>query len=61
MLPGDASVQHQIVHAIETAKQGGLAATRRADERRRFFFSDFHIDGLERVFITVVKVEVFDT
>ena len=60
-LPGDSGIQHQIVHAIEAAQQGGLAATGRADERGGFFFGDLQIDRFQRAFFTVVKVDVFDT
>ena len=59
-LPGDPGVQHQIVHAVQAAQQGGFAAAGGADESRRFFFADLQIDGFERALVAVVEIDVFD-
>ena len=58
---GDPRVEDEVVHAVETAQQGGFAAARRADERRGFFFRDLEVDRFESTLVAVVKVDVLDT
>ena len=59
-LPGDPGIQYKIVHAVEAAQQGGLAAAGGADERGSFLFTDRQIDRFQRALFTVIEIDVFD-
>jgi hypothetical protein len=48
----------QVVHAVEAAQEGALAAARRADQRGDLVLVDGHVDALERLEVAVIEVEV---
>jgi hypothetical protein len=48
----------QLVHPVEIAQQRGLAAAGGSDERGDLTLGDFERDVLERLFLSVEKIEV---
>ena len=52
------AVRIEVVHAVEHAQQGRLAAARRTDERRHLVFVERHVDVFERPGFAVVEVEI---
>ena len=54
----DAAALHEVVHAVEAFQQRGLAAARRADERRHLVLGELKVDALQRMEILVVQIEV---
>ena len=56
----DAAAFNEVVHAVERAQQGGLAAAGRADERGDLVGLDVEIDTMQGMKIAVVQVHVPD-
>ncbi|MNN48943.1 hypothetical protein D3C81_1634440 [compost metagenome] len=56
----DAAAVNQIVHAVEGAQQGRLAATGRADEGGDAVARDVQLHIEQRLLVTVVQVEARD-
>ncbi|CAI7629210.1 unnamed protein product, partial [Penicillium discolor] len=56
----DAGAGDHLVHAVESAEEGGLAAARRADEGRDAARLDVEGDAFDREEVAVVDVEVVD-
>ena len=50
---------NKVVHPIETAQEGGLAAAGRTNERGDLVLRDLDVDILQRVVFSVIQVEVF--
>src|SRR2546430_1282444 len=48
----------EIVHAVEAAQEGRLAAARRPDQRGHLALVDRHADGLQCLEVAVVEVEI---
>src|SRR5215475_2524543 len=59
-LPLRALARIQVVHSVQRAQQGRLAASRRADERGHLFLRHIHADVLESLEVAVEEVEVTD-
>ena len=59
-LAGGALVRIEVVHAVEDAQQGGLAAAGRADEGCRLVGVERQADVLQRVALAVVEIEIAD-
>src|SRR5690606_17566542 len=56
----DARARDDLVHAVQRAQEGGLAAAGRADERGHRPGRDRHGDALDGLEVAVVDVEVGD-
>ena len=56
----DLAALNQIVHAVERAQQGGLAAAGRADKGRDLVGLDIQINIVQGMEIPVVEVHVLD-
>ncbi len=52
-----AATVHQVVHAVEGAQQGRLAAARRADEGSDALLGDIHADVEQRLFVAVEQAQ----
>ena len=50
----------KLIHAVKNAQQRGFATTGRSDESSDLFLWNFKIDVLERVKLTVIKVQIFN-
>ena len=50
----------EVVHAVEAAQHGGLAAARRADERGDLVLADVEVDVAHGPEVAVVDAEVVD-
>ena len=48
----------EFVNAVDGAQQGGLAAARRADERRHFAVVQRQGDALQRLAVAVIEAEI---
>ena len=46
----DAEARHRVVHPVEAAQEGRLAAAGRADQRRHLAAADPHVDVDQRLF-----------
>ena len=56
-LAGDARGRDRVVHAVQAAQEGRLAAARRTDERRDAIFVNVDRDVLQRLLLAVVNVD----
>ena len=56
----DARAGDGVVHAVEAAQQGGLAAAGRADEGGDGVVGDFEIDVEQRLLLAVEGVDVIE-
>ena len=54
------SARDQIIHAVEAADVGALAAARRPDESSDLIFIDRHVDTLKRELPAVADVQLID-
>ena len=54
----DRAPGRQLVHAVERAQEGRLAAARGADQRRHLVRLDRHVDVFDRVEVAVEEVDV---
>src|SRR5262249_42035910 len=59
-LAGGALAGVEVVHPVENAQQGGLAAARRADEGGRLVGVERQVDVLQRLGVTVEEIEILD-
>ena len=57
-IAGDAASRNGVVHAVEAAQEGGLAAARGADQRNDLIDADIEVDLLDRVFFPVIHIDV---
>src|SRR5690606_2632653 len=55
-----AYVVDQVVHAVDAAQQGALAAAAGPDQRRHAVLREAQVDALQRVRLAVPQVEVLD-
>ncbi|MND76748.1 hypothetical protein D3C80_684030 [compost metagenome] len=53
-LAGDAAALDRVVHAVERAQEGRLAATRGADQRRHRVFADIQVHVEKRALLAVI-------
>ncbi len=56
----EAGAAHRFVHAVEGAKQRGLAATGRADERGYAVGGHMQIDAVQSMHLAVIEIKVAD-
>ena len=54
----DAAALYEVVHAVERAQQGALAAAGRADERGDLVGLDVQVDVVQGVEITVMQIHI---
>ena len=57
-LAGDAAAGNGVVHAVDTAQKGGLAAARRPDEGGDPALVDLQVDRLQRVVLSIVEIDI---
>jgi len=50
----------QVVHAIESAQQGGLAAARRSNESSYLVVGNVHVDIFNAFEIAVIEIQIAD-
>ena len=52
-----ARARRQIVHAVEAAQEGALAAARGSDQRRDLLLADLHVQILERLELAIIETQ----
>ena len=55
-MPSTRALGDRVVHAVEAAQKGGLAAARRPDHGEHLIAADVEIDVLDGVFVAVVNI-----
>ena len=57
-LTGDAAARNGVIHTVDAAQEGRLAASRRPDEGHHALVGHVDVDVLQRVLVAVVDVDV---
>ena len=60
-LAAEAAAVHCVVHPVQAAQEGGLAAARRADQRDHLVPADIQVDVVDGALVAIIHVDLIAT